>query len=297
VGFERFCGNSDTAHAARCRKGLNYGRRTDFRAGRRPGWDELTPVGATAFEGRAVPEKVTRPASADASAGPTPRTRSKPAREPNAPRESRSRTMRSASAGPIRGRRSISIDDARSRSTSSRGGGAGELSRREVERRGFRTVVRAPFDFVLGVARSLTRAAAAESTLRRWAASEALAGPPCVDRSPATLTIAPRNTTPARNTSARRSFEVAMGDMVPSPESECVTVSLRHGPFPRVRVRERANVSFLMRLVNANTRPVHRPYLPTSCRRHRVERLIREELCDARRQSGRRWVAHPASRR
>jgi hypothetical protein len=91
----------------------------------------------TALSGRAVPENVTRPRSPSTIFGPTPRTRSRPANDPNGPRDSRSATMRCASAAPILGSVSISDAGARSRSTGPRttsGAGAGVATSVVAER-------------------------------------------------------------------------------------------------------------------------------------------------------------------
>jgi len=79
----------------------------------------------TLFVGRGRSEKVTVESSFATIEGPTPFTRLNPSIEPNGPRESRSATIRFASAGPIYRRPSISFTLATSRSTGPTGlGGA-----------------------------------------------------------------------------------------------------------------------------------------------------------------------------
>ena len=80
----------------------------------------------TVFTGRGTPEKVTCPASFPASAGPIPRTRSRPSTLPKAPNVSRLATIRPAIAGPIP--RSVSISLAEAISRSRMGGTAGGLA-------------------------------------------------------------------------------------------------------------------------------------------------------------------------
>jgi hypothetical protein len=72
---------------------------------------------STLLEGRGVPEKVTNSASFSAVFGPMPETRCRPSRDPNAPSESLSATMRDAMAGEMCGRSAISVSGAVSRST------------------------------------------------------------------------------------------------------------------------------------------------------------------------------------
>ena len=85
--------------------------------------------GRAGVKGRATPENVTSVSSWRAMAGPMPLTRSSPLREPNGPSFSRSATIVAASLGPMRGSRSSSADEARSRSR----GPVGALLRCVVE--------------------------------------------------------------------------------------------------------------------------------------------------------------------
>jgi len=79
----------------------------------------------TLFVGRGTSEKVTAESSFPTIEGPTPLTRLRPSIEPNGPKESRSATMRLASAGPMCLNPSISFSVATSRSTGPAGlGGA-----------------------------------------------------------------------------------------------------------------------------------------------------------------------------
>ena len=114
--------------------------------------------------GRGVWEKVTAPATLRASAGPTPRTRWNPSIEPKGPLESRSATIRAASAGPIPGRDSSCAAVAMSRSSGEVRGvgreGAGAFVRGRGEPPGDR-----------GRARLVFSALRAESTARSWAPS------------------------------------------------------------------------------------------------------------------------------
>jgi len=76
-------------------------------------------------QGRPSPPNVTCPCSWRAMAGPMPRTRCRPCSDRNGPLADRSATMRLASAGPMKGRRSISAAGARSTSTMRKEVGAG----------------------------------------------------------------------------------------------------------------------------------------------------------------------------
>src|SRR5947199_8784349 len=71
----------------------------------------------TVLVGRGTSEKVTFESSFATIEGPTPFTRERPSIEPNGPKESRSATMRFASAGPTYLKDSISFSVATSRST------------------------------------------------------------------------------------------------------------------------------------------------------------------------------------
>jgi len=79
----------------------------------------------TVFLGRGSNEKVTAESSLATIEGPMPFTRNNSSLEPNGPKESRSATMRRASAGPMCLKDSISSADATSMSTGpGRTGGA-----------------------------------------------------------------------------------------------------------------------------------------------------------------------------
>jgi len=87
--------------------------------------------------GAELPEKDTNGWTALSSAGPTPETLSRRAMLPNGPCSLRHATMRCASAGPIRGKRVISLTSALSRSIRSPGRSGREscAARRAVSRR------------------------------------------------------------------------------------------------------------------------------------------------------------------
>src|SRR5688500_10877670 len=82
-------------------------------------------LGMAVFLGRGSSEKVTLVSSFPTMEGPMPFTRSKPALDPNGPKESRSATIRRASAGPMCLKDSISSAVATSRSTGPGRGGGG----------------------------------------------------------------------------------------------------------------------------------------------------------------------------
>jgi len=173
--------------------------------------------------------------------GPTPRTRWNPSREPNGPLAVRSLTMRRASTPPIRGRASISLALATSRSTAAaaapRGAAPTAFDSLATTLRGSRTQrsaesVRAPesagergrarrplvrrsvdrpLDF--GERRDRASVPRAESTAAICRASAWLlvtsdAPSPRAPRT--TRTLAPSTMTPARNSSALRSAGVGM---------------------------------------------------------------------------------------
>jgi len=87
--------------------------------------------------GAELPEKDTNGWTALSSDGPTPETLSRRAMLPNGPCSLRHATMRCASAGPIRGKRVISLTSALSRSIRSPGSSGREscAARRAVSRR------------------------------------------------------------------------------------------------------------------------------------------------------------------
>jgi hypothetical protein len=174
-----------------------------------------------------VPENVTRSRSDAASAGPTPRTRSSCSNDPNAPRCSRSSTMRRASAGPILGNASMAAAFATSRSMGALGSVAvvirvfmppsvggnrvDAVSRRVAGREAGRLPFPLPVD---RAARSSAMPARAESTSASCRASArrvAASSPPLPRAARTTRTPAPRTMTPARNSSACRSAGVGMG--------------------------------------------------------------------------------------
>ena len=155
-----------------------------------------------------------------ATRGPTPRTRSTAAISPNGPSESRLATMRRASAGPMRGSRSISAAPATSRSTgegrgtrsAARGAPAapalspdGRPAPSPAPRRS--RLVRLPDAVTL----FLPRARSAEST--RWMCRASACRDAAVGGAPSPLprtacVPAPSTATAERKRSARRSEEV-----------------------------------------------------------------------------------------
>ena len=207
-----------------------------------------------------MPENVTRPRSNAASDGPTPRTRSNPSSDPNAPFALRSSTMRRASTGPIRGSRSMSDSVATSRSTS--GTGCADVSRntalledtridalrravRETDLvespamaesawvnrwpRGRRTLlVFAPPFRVASFVRAESTAASCRDSAWRVAASD----DPSSRAARTTRTLAPRTMTPARNRRALRSAGVGMARRCRGVTSGLPSKSCAPFPFP-----------------------------------------------------------------
>ena len=176
-------------------------------------------------EGRRVPENVTCAATACASLGPMPRTRSSSAKDPNGPRCARSATIRAASAGPIRGSRSSDAESATSTSTSRSVGGCAppadsrfgsgcsvfrspSVARAVTDDRRRRWAVAPPLRPAVRPARTRSPASCAESTANSCALSASLAlgkASPACRQYRIILTPAPTTITASSHDRARRS--------------------------------------------------------------------------------------------
>lgn len=161
-----------------------------------------------ALRGRGVPEKVTSGSSFAASAGPIPLTRVRFATAPNAPRCTRSSTMRRASTGPTPGSASNCSAVATSTSTGDDcvGDGGREGADAEVSTRARRLLGRRLLPRSLPCRR-------AESTATSWPSSARNDAGGTRSMAPATRrsrTDAPSNATAARKRSAFFSAGVGM---------------------------------------------------------------------------------------
>ena len=173
----------------------------------------------TLFVGRGSSEKVTVESSFATIEGPTPFTRLNPSIEPNGPRESRSATIRFASAGPMYRRPSISFSLAMSKSIGpTRLGGAFCFRSRFGLRSPERRAESAAFIWVSRAERALR-----STGERLWKARKAL-----VD--------APRTRTTEKKRSAFRSAGVGMTNptlaaadsaTLPKPRASAHTVPWR----------------------------------------------------------------------
>ena len=147
-------------------------------------------------------------------AGPTPRTRSNPSREPKGPSESRSATMRRASAGPMRGRRSRDSAGAVSRSTGTGFGGSGDRG------------IGGDFERLGRAERRERGCTLAESTSAIWRASAARAaseGGVSLPEARWNRTPAPRSATAEKKIRAWRSEGVTVNGHVGTPASTIAT--------------------------------------------------------------------------